>query len=207
MTVSSTREDLAGTSGRAVSAADPASGACRDRRYRFAQTRRGAMRALSLPLAADFTLPELRDGQTRLAQLAVGQQLEVREGASLALLADPLHDSPATWRWELLLPVNGPAHAAADQQVGIGRMHGGAYLETVTLGGIADLPRLYAYFLGRLLPARRQQLTRPTIYHRVLAGSDGADRDALTLAVLIPFGLSLRPVSLAPAGQARQSAP
>ncbi len=165
--------------------------------YRFEENTRQTMRALLTPLDRDFSIAELRESQTKLAQLAAKQQLQMLEPPMFALKADPVEQVPHEWEWELYLPVRGKIVADEANKVSPGRIHGGAYIETITTRGFADLRNLYTYFLGDFLPERHQQLTRPLIYHRVLAGIDGDDPGALTLAVFLPFAMTLKePVRL-----------
>ncbi|MBW2453943.1 MAG: GyrI-like domain-containing protein [Deltaproteobacteria bacterium] len=171
-------------------------------RYPLSQTLRSTQRALALALEApepdgkkrkrEIPKETLRQGQSKLAQTAAVQQLRVLAQPMIALHANPLKDKPRDWTWELLLPVIGQAKADEDAGISIKRIHGGAYVETVTTGGFEDLDNLYDYLIGKFLPEHKQELTRSTLYHRVMDGLGSDDRTPLTLAVYLPIVLSLR---------------
>ncbi len=160
--------------------------------YGYKQLRRPAMRALARPLESQFTMDQLRAAQNALAQTAAVQQLTTLEQPLLALNNNPLEDPVEDHSWVAMLPVRGPAKAAEDAKISVSRVHGGHYLRTLTLGGFADLPDLYAYFLRDWLPERKHQLTRPSIYHRVVDGIASDDLATPSVAVLFPIHLSLR---------------
>jgi hypothetical protein len=160
--------------------------------YDLEEVTRRETRALVLPLSKSFTIADLRDGHAKLAQTAVLQRLQVLEPTLFALHGDPMEDLPHEWTWQLLLPVRGPAKAADDGSVEVGRIHGGMYIESVTTKGFPDLRNLYTFFLGHYLPSHKQQLTRPLIYHRVIGGIESNDPQKLTLSVYIPYYLSLK---------------
>jgi DNA gyrase inhibitor GyrI len=165
--------------------------------YTFEEIQRQTVRALATPLDRDFSMAELRDAQTKLSQLAIKQKLQVLEPPMFSLEADPMEQVPHEWEWKLFLPVSGRALAEESLGVTVARLHGGAYIETITTQGFRDLRNLYTFFLGDFLPARHQQLTRPQIYHRVLSGIESDDPNAVTLAVFLPFAMTLRePVRL-----------
>jgi DNA gyrase inhibitor GyrI len=161
--------------------------------YDIEEHTRQTVRALVMPLERDFTVPQLKSAQEKLSQTAAKQSLRVLEQPLIALKADPMEDPPGDWEWELVLPVRG--RVMADEEAGItpGRIHGGMYVETHTPKGFKDLRSVYMYCLGRFLPAHKQQLTRPLIYHRVLDGLETGRPDKLTLAIYFPIQLSLKP--------------
>jgi DNA gyrase inhibitor GyrI len=166
-------------------------------RYRFEEVWRQTLRALVRPLGRELSVATLRESQTKLAALATKQGLQTLEPAMFALNSDPMEQVPHEWEWELYLPVTGKI--VPDEATGVtaGRIHGGAYIATQTTKGLGDLRNLYSYFLGEFFPARHQQLTRPLIYHRVLAGLGQDDPNAVTLEVFMPFAMTLRePVRL-----------
>jgi len=171
-------------------------------RYPLVQALRSTQRALALPLEAPdlngkkkrargIAKDVLRDGQSKLAQTAAVQQLRVLEQPLIALHAHPLEDRRRDWTWELLLPILGQAKADEEAGIAVKRVHGGAYLESVTTGGFEDLDNLYDYLIGRFLAEHKHELTRHTVYHRVMDGLAADDRTPLTLAVYIPIVLSL----------------
>ncbi len=160
--------------------------------YRFEEIQRPAVRTLQIPLDRDFSMAELRDKHARLAGLVAHQGLVSIERPLFALEGDPMEQVPHEWEWKLVLPVRGKALTDEAANVSVGRLHGGAYIKTLTDKGFQDLRSLYTYFLGEFLPVRHQQLTRPVIYHRVLSGLEGDDPNQLTLEVFLPFGMTLR---------------
>lgn len=165
--------------------------------YDIEEITRQTVRSLVMPLDRNFTVAQLNEAREKLSQAAAKQKLRVLEPPLIALEADPMEDPPGEWTWELVLPVRG--RALADESAGItpGRIFGGMYVETVTTKGFKDLRSVYMFCLGRFLPAHKQQLTRPLIYHRVLDGLDTGRPDKLTLAVYFPIQLSLKqPVQL-----------
>src|SRR5262245_12514507 len=85
--------------------------------YDLREVQRAMVRALCLELDQNFTVAELRQGQSKLAQTAAIQELTVLEPALIALYADPMENVPHEWRWELLLPVRG--RARVDEAAGI----------------------------------------------------------------------------------------
>lgn len=160
--------------------------------YDCEEVTRQTVRALALDLHPDFSVFDLRNGGERLQQLAAIQKLRALEQPLFALAGDPMVDLPREWKWQLLLPVRGPAKPDEASAVTVSRIHGGAYLETMTPRGFGDLRNLYTYFLGRFMPAHKQQLTRSLIYHRVLHNIEGDDPNKLSLAVYLPYYLSLK---------------
>jgi DNA gyrase inhibitor GyrI len=160
--------------------------------YDVEEIRRNTMRALALELDPDLQAETLRAAQQKLAQLAAGQGLKVLEPPLLALLSDPMADAPHEWKWQLLLPVSGRAQADEAAAISVSRVHGGMYIASHTNRGFSDLGNLYAYFLGQFLPARKQELARPLIYHRITDGLDQGRLDKLSLEVFIPIFLSLK---------------
>jgi hypothetical protein len=102
-----------------------------------------------------------------------------------------MENPPHEWTWELVQPVTGKI-VVDGTGIGIARVEGGSYIETATQKGFPDLRNLYTFFLGSYLPYHKQQLTRPLIYHRVIEGIESIDPAKLTLAVFIPYYLSLK---------------
>lgn len=167
------------------------------RAYPYDEQTRQTVRALTLTLDNDFSIAQLQSAQATLAQYAAKQGLRVLEQPMFALSNDPMEDIPSEWEWTLLQPVRGPAKKDEEAGLSVGRIQGGAYLSSTTAKGFPDLRNLYTFFLGEFLPSRKQQLTRPLIYHRVLSGLESGDPAKLTLEVFIPIQLTLsRPVRL-----------
>ena len=163
--------------------------------YDCTEIRRQTLRALAVSLGHSYEISDLRNAREKLARLATAQRLRVLEPHLLALNGDPMVDVPHEWEWQLMLPVRGRARAA--DGVEVSRIHGGMYIETMTPRGFPDLGNLYSYFFGDFLPNRKQQLTRPCIYHRVTDGIESDNPARLSLSVFIPIQLSLkRPLEL-----------
>ncbi len=165
--------------------------------YTIEERTRQTVRALGMALDREFTIPQLKEHQEKLAQIAAKQKLQVLEQPLIAVKADPMEDAPGEWEWELVLPVRGRVLADEDAGVYPARIHGGMYAETQTQKGFQDLRSVYMYCLGRFLPSRKQQLTRPLIYLRVLDGLERGRPEKLTLGIYFPIQLSLKqPVQL-----------
>jgi len=160
--------------------------------YDYEEIQLNARRALSLELHRDFTMAELRDAQDKLAQHAAKHKLRVLEQALIVLHADPVEDPPHDWTWTVVLPVSGRAQADEETGITVTRIQGGAYIETLTTSGFKDLYNVYTYVLGRLFPAHKQMLTRPEIYHRVVDGIESDNPSKCSVAVFVPFYLTLR---------------
>ncbi len=160
--------------------------------YDIKEITRQTVRALTMSLDRDFTVSQIKEGQAKLAQIAAKQSLRVLEQPLIALKGDPMVDPPSEWTWELTLPVRGKVLADEDAGLTPDRIHGGMYVETLTQGGFADLRNVYTFSLGRFLPSRKQQLTRPLIYHRVLDGLETGRPEKLSLAIYFPIQLSLK---------------
>jgi DNA gyrase inhibitor GyrI len=149
-------------------------------------------RALVLPLERGFTAATLREVFGRLAEVASSQKLMVVEDPMFALKGDPSQDPPHTWQYEAVLPIRGAAKSDGD--VVVSRIQGGMHLATLTPRGLRDLRNVYVYLFGKFLPAKKQQLMRPYILHRVLEGLEKGDDDALAIDIFVPAVLSIKPV-------------
>jgi hypothetical protein len=160
--------------------------------YDATETTRHTVRAVSLALDKNFTVEELRVGQEKLAAVATAQKLRTLEPPLFILHGDPMENVPHEWTWQLVQPVTGKIVADEGAGIGIARVEGGSYIQTTTQRGFPDLFNLYTFFLGHYLPYHKQELTRPVIYHRVLEGIESHDPARLTLAVFIPYYLSLK---------------
>ena len=156
------------------------------------QRTRIAVQALQLPLDRNWTVAQLRDGKQRLAQTAAKQQLRVLEPPLATLLANPAVDPPEEWSWQLLQPVSGRVQVdALDEDISVGRTHGGTFVQATTTEGLAGLDRLYEHLFRDYLPRYKHRLTRPCIYHRATDGVEGDDPNGLLLVVFVPVMLSL----------------
>ncbi|WP_159397830.1 hypothetical protein [Sorangium cellulosum] len=170
--------------------------------YRAEETWRQTGRALVAPLERAFTLAALRDACARLAELAERQRLRIVEEPLFGLKGDPSEDPPHLWDYEAVLPIHGAARP--EGEVNVARIEGGLHLAAVTPRGLGDLRSLYRYMLGKLLPAKKQQLLRPYILHRVQRPAGGREREpdeAVAVAVYVPAVLSIKPVPV-PANEA-----
>jgi hypothetical protein len=56
-------------------------------------------------------------------------------------------------------------------------------------GGLEDLENLYTWLFGKFLPARKHELTRPYLLHRIVNRPGG-----VSVEVQIPATLSIKPV-------------
>ncbi|MCA9625107.1 MAG: hypothetical protein KC731_39050 [Myxococcales bacterium] len=159
--------------------------------YDYDELVRPVSRTLSKALDADFTMAELRATRDKLAQHAAKQKLKVLEQALIVLHGDPVEDPPHEWKWVVELPVSGRATGDEEAGISVSRLHGGAYVTSVTTKGFKDLRNVYAFFFGRLLPMHKQRLTRAEIYHRIVDGIEQDDPGKVSIEVLIPFHLTL----------------
>jgi hypothetical protein len=184
--------------------------------YEAEETWRQTARALITPLDKHLTGAGLRQAFERLAAVAAEQKLTVVEDPLFALKGDPTEDPPHKWEYEAILPIRGAGKPAGD--VSLARVEGGMHIFTLTPRGLPDLKNVYVYLFGKFMPAKKQQLMRPYLLHRVVEGlslpvasgdtphpavtsGDGsraaAHDDALTIAVYVPAVLSIKPVAVA----------
>jgi DNA gyrase inhibitor GyrI len=160
--------------------------------YEAEETWRQTARALVAPLDKHVTGASLREAFAKLTAVAAAQNLTVVEEPLFALKGDPNEDPPHKWEYEAVLPIRGAAKP--DDGVTLRRVEGGMHIFTVTPRGLGDLKNVYVYLFGKFMPAKKQQLMRPYLLHRVVV--DGAHDDALTIAVYVPAVLSIKPVVL-----------
>lgn len=151
-----------------------------------------------LPLDRSFTAKTLRETFARLREAALAQNLTITEEPLFALKGDPDADPPHKWEYEALLPIRGNAKADGDIQVT--RVQGGMHIATVTSRGLPDLQHVYNFFFGKFMPSKKQQLMRPYILHRVIAGLEDGHDDRLGISVFVPAVLSIKPVPVAGEG-------
>jgi len=97
---------------------------------------------------------------------------------------------PGEREHEACLPVQGEAREDGD--VKPSRLEGGYYILSMTGRGLEDVENVYSWLFGKFLPARKHELTRPYILHRVLGGLDVEGEVAVE--VQVPAGLSIKPV-------------
>jgi DNA gyrase inhibitor GyrI len=161
--------------------------------YEAEETWRQTVRALVAPLDKHVTGASLREAFARLAAVAAAQKLAVVEDPLFALKGDPNEDPPHKWEYEAVLPIRGAAKPEGDATL-VRRVEGGMHIFTTTPRGLGDLKNVYVYLFGKFMPAKKQQLMRPYLLHRVVV--DSAHDDALTIAVYVPAVLSIKPVVL-----------
>ena len=166
--------------------------------YDAEETWRQTGRALVLPLERSFTVKTLRETYARLREAAETQKLSVTEDPLFALKGDPDADPPHKWEYEALLPIRG--NARPDGDILVTRVQGGMHIATVTPRGLSDLHNVYVFFFGKFMPSKKQQLMRPYILHRVIAGLDDGHDDRLGISVFVPAVLSIKPVPVAGEG-------
>lgn len=165
--------------------------------YEAEETWRQTARALTAPLDKHLTAAHLKEAFDRLAAIAEAQKLAAVEEPLFALKGDPTEDPPHKWEYEAVLPIRGSGKG--EDGVSVARVQGGMHIFTITPRGLPDLRNVYVYLFGKFMPAKKQQLMRPYLLHRVVEGLGGDDRapahdDALTIAVYVPAVLSIKPV-------------
>jgi len=160
--------------------------------YEAEETWRQTARALVVPLDRHVTGASLTAAFDRLTAVAAAQKLTVVEEPLFALKGDPTEDPPHKWEYEAVLPIRGAAKS--EEGVTLARIEGGMHIFTVTPRGLPDLKNVYTYLFGKFMPAKKQQLMRPYLLHRVL--DLHAHDDALTIAVYVPAVLSIKPVAI-----------
>jgi DNA gyrase inhibitor GyrI len=162
--------------------------------YEAEETWRQTARALVGPLERPLTAAGLAEGFGKLTAAAMGQKLTVVEDPLFALKGDPTEDPPHKWEYEAILPIR--RAAKPEEGIALSRVEGGMHIFTVTPRGLADLKNVYVYLFGKFMPAKKQQLMRPYILHRVVEGLASGHDDALTIAVYVPAVLSIKPVAI-----------
>jgi DNA gyrase inhibitor GyrI len=160
--------------------------------YDAEETWRQTARALVTPVERYFTAATLKDAYARLTAEAERQRLTVVEAPLFALKGDPNEDPPHKWEYEAVLPIRGAGKT--EDAFSLARIQGGMYIFTMTPRGLADLKNAYVYLFGKFLPSKKQQLMRPYILHRVVEGLEAGHDAALTIAIYVPAGLSIKPV-------------
>jgi DNA gyrase inhibitor GyrI len=159
--------------------------------YEAEETWRQTCRALVVPLDRGFDAKALAAAYLRLAEAASAQRLARVEEPMFAMKGDPNLDPPHKWEYEAVLPIRGAAKAAPG--ISIARLDGGMHIASLTRG-LADLRNLYVFLFGKFLPSKKQELMRPYILHRVVAGLDEGADDRLDIAVYVPAVLSIKAV-------------
>jgi DNA gyrase inhibitor GyrI len=162
--------------------------------YEAEETWRQTARALVTPLDKHLTAASLNEAFARLTAFAAAQKLSAVEDPLFALKGDPTEDPPYKWEYEAVLPIRGAGKGG--DGVTIARVQGGMHIFTLTPRGLPDLKNVYTYLFGKFMPAKKQQLMRPYLLHRVLEGLSAGHDDALTIAVYVPAVLSIKPVAV-----------
>lgn len=160
--------------------------------YDAEETWRQTGRALAVAVDKQLTVASLRDAFAKLREVAEQQKLTATEEPLFALKGDPTVDPPHTWEYEAILPIRGSAKPEGD--VTVARIQGGMHLATLTPRGLTDLKNVYVYLFGKFMPAHKQQLMRPYVLHRAIAGLDQDDPAKLAISVFVPAVLSIKPV-------------
>lgn len=155
--------------------------------YDTAELLRQTQRSLVLPIEGEITLPKLHEGFQKLETVAAAQKLKVTGDPLYIVKADPMVVVPNKREHEVCLPVRGEAHE--EDGVKPSRLEGGYYIVSTTTGGLEDVENLYTWLFGKFLPARKHELTRPYLLHRIVTGPAGVSVEAQ-----IPATLSIKPV-------------
>ena len=162
--------------------------------YEAEETWRQTARALVTPLDRHVTAASLKEAYDRLEAVAAAQKLSIVEDPLFALKGDPTEDPPHKWEYEAVLPIRGAGKG--EEGVTVARVQGGMHIFTLTPRGLPDLKNVYVYLFGKFMLAKKQQLMRPYILHRVVEGLAAGHDDALTIAVYVPAVLSIKPVAV-----------
>jgi len=164
--------------------------------YDASELLRQTQRSLVLPLAGEIDMAKLRDAFAKLLAAASAQKLKVTGDPLYVVTADPMVDVPNQRTHEACLPVRG--EAKEDGEVKPSRLEGGYYIVSTTEGGLEDVENVYTWLFGKFLPARKHELTRPYILHRIVSGLETGERVAVEIQV--PATLSIKPVRAPGAG-------
>jgi DNA gyrase inhibitor GyrI len=151
---------------------------------------RQTQRSLVVPLTGEIDVAKLREVFAKLNASAAAQKLKVTGDPLYVVTADPMVVVPNQRTHEACLPVRG--EAKEDGEVKPSRLEGGYYIISSTDGGLEDVENLYTWLFGKFLPARKHELTRPYILHRIVSGLDTGER--VTVEVQVPATLSIKPV-------------
>jgi DNA gyrase inhibitor GyrI len=151
---------------------------------------RQTQRSLVCPLTAEIDLAKLKEAFDRLKSVADAQKLKITGDPFYVVKADPMIDVPNKREHEACLPVRGEAKEEGD--VKPSRLEGGYHILSSTTGGLEDLENVYTWLFGKFLPARKHELTRPYILHRLVADAGAAT--GLLIEVQVPATLSIKPV-------------
>jgi len=161
--------------------------------YDASELLRQAQRSLVCPLEGEITLPLLRETFAKLEAAAANQKLKVTGDPFYVVKGDPMIVVPNKREHEACLPVRGEAKEEGD--VKPSRLDGGYHIVCITSGGLEDVENVYTWLFGKFLPARKHELTRPYILHRIASGlATGTD---VSVEVQVPATLSIKPARAA----------
>jgi DNA gyrase inhibitor GyrI len=146
---------------------------------------RQTQRSLVLPIEGEVTLEKIREGFQKVEAVAAAQNLKVTGEPFYVVKADPMVVVPNKREHEVCLPVRG--EAKEEEGIKPSRLEGGYYILCTTTGGLADIENVYTWLFGKFLPARKHELTRPYLLHRLVD-------DAGAIEVQVPATLSIKPV-------------
>ena len=161
--------------------------------YGAQELMRQTQRSLICPLEGAITVAALRAAFAKVRSAAEAQKLKITGEPLYVVKADPTTIVPHAREHEVCLPVRG--EAKEEGEVKPSRLEGGYYIVSATTGGLEDLENLYTWLFGKFLPARKHELTRPYILHRLIGGENGDS--GLTVEVQVPAILSIKPVRAA----------
>jgi DNA gyrase inhibitor GyrI len=160
------------------------------REYDVGELLRQTQRSLVIPLPGDITIERLRDVFAKLVASAEAQKLKITGDPLYVVKADPMVDVPNKREHEACLPVRG--EAKEDGDIKPSRLEGGYHIVSTTADGLEDVENLYTFLFGKFLPARKHELTRPYILHRIVSGL--GEGEPIAVEVQIPATLSIKPV-------------
>ena len=188
-----TRRHLARQRVRGAPATQPGlRGFVRD--YDVDELLRQTQRSLVCPLSPGaFTIDAIREAFVKLRAVADAQGLQTTGAPLVVVKSDPASDVPHKRELEACLPVRGEAKEEGDVQPS--RLEGGYYVVSTTADGLDDVENLYTWLFGKFLPARKHELTRPYILHRIVTGL--IEGEPVSVEVQVPATLSIKPVPVA----------
>jgi DNA gyrase inhibitor GyrI len=164
--------------------------------YSAQELMRQTQRSLVCSFEGAITPASLNAAFAKVSAVAKAQHLKVTGDPLYVVKADPMTIVPNQREHEVCLPVRG--EAKEDGDVRPSRLEGGYYILCVTQRGLEDVENLYTWLFGKFLPARKHELTRPYILHRVLGGNGAGGEIAVEIQV--PATLSIKPVRTPGAG-------
>jgi DNA gyrase inhibitor GyrI len=158
--------------------------------YDATELLRQTQRSLVLPIEGEVTLAKIQEGFQKLEAVAASQNLKVTGDPLYVVKADPMVIVPNKREHEVCLPVRG--EAKEEDGVKPSRLEGGYHIVCTTAEGLEDLENLYTWLFGKFLPARKHELTRPYLLHRIV-GTPSAS-GSVAIEVQTPSTLSIKPV-------------